>query len=119
MTLHEMWERMLPYRYQLHEFWLGLDKEDLILTQPFTIAFMREVEHFMTNDGVDDYNDDVEGLGDVDPKFMLDSLVEASKEDDHAAEIFISDYSTGYEYFNGLVNQIIRDWRERNGKRDN
>ena len=116
MKLNEMWEAMRPYTNRMYGEWLTMSNTDLIYKEAFKIAFWREVEWFMTLEDTDDCNDDVEGLDEVDPKFFFDQLKSAPVDDDHAAEIFICDYSTNFEYFTGLVNQIIKDWREQHGK---
>lgn len=115
MTLHEMWERMDPYVDSMYSSWISMSQKSLIKNEALKIAFWKEVEYRMTNG--DDCDDDVEGLDKVDPKFFFDQLKSTPVNDDHAAEIFICCDDMAYEYFTGLVNQIIWDWRERNGER--
>ena len=119
MTLHEMWERMDPYVDSMYSSWISMSQKSLIKNEAFKIAFWKEVEYRMTNGDYDDCDDDVEGLDEVDPKFFFDQLKSTPIDDDHAAEIFIADNNMSYEYFMGLVNQIIEYWRERDDERHN
>ena len=115
MKLRELWEAMKPYTDRMYGEWLSMGQRSLMY-RAFRIAFWQEVEYWMVNHDYDCSDDEIEGLAEVDPKFFFDEVNSAPVDDEHAAEIFIPTYSTAYEYFTGLVNQIIREWRESHGK---